>query len=122
DNLNVRTIGSRARDAQSGARQNGLVLAIEFVAVAVALADLQLSVGLVGERAGLEFASPRPEPHGAAQFVNSPQLAQLVDHAVRCGRVELAGISRLRSEEHTSELQSRGHLVCRLLLEKKKIK
>src|SRR5690625_6961436 len=26
-----------------------------------------------------------------------------------------------RSEEHTSELQSRGHLVCRLLLEKKNI-
>src|SRR5690625_6829997 len=26
---------------------------------------------------------------------------------------------KLRSEEHTSELQSRGHLVCRLLLEKK---
>src|SRR5690625_6075420 len=28
---------------------------------------------------------------------------------------------RTRSEEHTSELQSRGQLVCRLLLEKKKI-
>src|SRR5207253_10200784 len=28
--------------------------------------------------------------------------------------------NRSRSEEHTSELQSRGHLVCRLLLEKKK--
>src|SRR5215510_15855402 len=28
--------------------------------------------------------------------------------------------ARRRSEEHTSELQSRGHLVCRLLLEKKK--
>src|SRR5690625_6884584 len=28
----------------------------------------------------------------------------------------------IRSEEHTSELQSRGHLVCRLLLEKKKKK
>src|SRR5690625_5406022 len=27
----------------------------------------------------------------------------------------------IRSEEHTSELQSRGHLVCRLLLEKKKL-
>src|SRR5690625_6910186 len=26
-----------------------------------------------------------------------------------------------RSEEHTSELQSRGHLVCRLLLEEKKV-
>src|SRR5437870_6281887 len=30
--------------------------------------------------------------------------------------------ARRRSEEHTSELQSRGHLVCRLLLEKKKLK
>src|SRR5690554_7685074 len=29
-------------------------------------------------------------------------------------------VRRLRSEEHTSELQSRPHLVCRLLLEKKK--
>src|SRR5439155_23030447 len=30
------------------------------------------------------------------------------------------GARSQRSEEHTSELQSRGHLVCRLLLEKKK--
>src|SRR5690625_6461869 len=30
------------------------------------------------------------------------------------------GLDAVRSEEHTSELQSRGHLVCRLLLEKKK--
>src|SRR5437870_11476400 len=35
-------------------------------------------------------------------------------------RARIAFISYLpRSEEHTSELQSRGHLVCRLLLEKK---
>src|SRR5690625_5339647 len=32
-----------------------------------------------------------------------------------------AAMRAWRSEEHTSELQSRGHLVCRLLLEKKKI-
>src|SRR5207253_8252934 len=32
----------------------------------------------------------------------------------------IAGGGPTRSEEHTSELQSRGHLVCRLLLEKKK--
>src|SRR3712207_8207459 len=31
------------------------------------------------------------------------------------------GVARRRSEEHTSELQSRQYLVCRLLLEKKKI-
>src|SRR5690554_7215564 len=32
----------------------------------------------------------------------------------------LRAVSDFRSEEHTSELQSRPHLVCRLLLEKKK--
>src|SRR5687768_18122455 len=37
------------------------------------------------------------------------------DRSQRAGRA-------LRSEEHTSELQSRLHLVCRLLLEKKKKK
>src|SRR5437870_2665936 len=36
--------------------------------------------------------------------------------------VSVARDRRARSEEHTSELQSRGHLVCRLLLEKKKQK
>src|SRR5439155_3232429 len=35
--------------------------------------------------------------------------------------VDADGLNKVqRSEEHTSELQSRGHLVCRLLLEKKK--
>src|SRR5690625_6585399 len=34
-------------------------------------------------------------------------------------RDELNSYKEKRSEEHTSELQSRGHLVCRLLLEKK---
>src|SRR5207253_3324104 len=46
-----------------------------------------------------------------------------LDHSVPAG-VELLSVSEpgleVRSEEHTSELQSRGHLVCRLLLEKKK--
>src|SRR5258708_20954716 len=42
----------------------------------------------------------------------------------RCcvGRQRMATARRSRSEEHTSELQSPDHLVCRLLLEKKKKK
>src|SRR5690625_88819 len=42
--------------------------------------------------------------------------------AVRRNRSRMSDRARTtaRSEEHTSELQSRGHLVCRLLLEKKK--
>src|SRR5215510_12826299 len=35
------------------------------------------------------------------------------------GHTPTSGRNGVRSEEHTSELQSRGHLVCRLLLEKK---
>src|SRR5690625_7108306 len=36
-------------------------------------------------------------------------------------RYDMVVDQRLRSEEHTSELQSRGHLVCRLLLEHKTV-
>src|SRR5439155_21418657 len=43
-----------------------------------------------------------------------------VRHQTNSSVLELSTSSR--SEEHTSELQSRGHLVCRLLLEKKKYK
>src|SRR3989442_3516019 len=45
----------------------------------------------------------------------------LVDAAVRAfGQAPDLSVDLSRSEEHTSELQSRPHLVCRLLLEKKK--
>src|SRR3712207_7534673 len=39
---------------------------------------------------------------------------------VQVGQAELLDVASTRSEEHTSELQSRQYLVCRLLLEKKK--
>src|SRR2546422_5248074 len=43
-----------------------------------------------------------------------------VSQSLRSSPLVGSGAPRLRSEEHTSELQSRLHLVCRLLLEKKK--
>src|SRR5689334_24844623 len=43
-----------------------------------------------------------------------------VDGDLRHGQWAPAWTGRFRSEEHTSELQSQFHLVCRLLLEKKK--
>src|SRR5438445_6426671 len=46
---------------------------------------------------------------------------RLVHHAFE-NITEVAVIDVVRSEEHTSELQSRQYLVCRLLLEKKKKK
>src|SRR3989442_2952066 len=49
--------------------------------------------------------------------------SRIPDSKARRNRVPpaLKDRSRKRSEEHTSELQSRPHLVCRLLLEKKKL-
>src|SRR2546429_7187520 len=55
----------------------------------------------------------RAEVSGQLGQVDRQDLAALV---VRHEAAQIA----LRSEEHTSELQSRLHLVCRLLLEKKK--
>src|SRR5690625_6586048 len=43
--------------------------------------------------------------------------AQVVEESV----TQVIEQNMKRSEEHTSELQSRGHLVCRLLLENKKV-
>src|SRR5258707_10572707 len=47
------------------------------------------------------------------------QLAEMAEHVLRPD-LDRATAPRVRSEEHTSELQSRQYLVCRLLLEKKK--
>src|SRR5258707_5823359 len=63
---------------------------------------------LLSIRGGIEGFSP-------AQIgaVGSGFWAGIVIGSLRCGKVIA------RSEEHTSELQSRQYLVCRLLLEKK---
>src|SRR5687768_18560019 len=47
-------------------------------------------------------------------------LAPSTESHARAGPRRCSGTGIVRSEEHTSELQSRLHLVCRLLLEKKK--
>src|SRR5699024_12839814 len=53
-----------------------------------------------------------------------PEHLRLIFGKIRCRRIHQKQITVLgnrgRSEEHTSELQSRFDLVCRLLLEKKK--
>src|SRR5690625_6736308 len=48
-----------------------------------------------------------------------PVLIILSSHTITAPIGTSPNFSAFRSEEHTSELQSRGHLVCRLLLEKK---
>src|SRR2546425_4629527 len=55
--------------------------------------------------------SPKPAILVFAAFEFDPEAAKDID-----------GMTKERSEEHTSELQSLAYLVCRLLLEKKKNK
>src|SRR5690349_23961557 len=83
------------------------------------------SLGLTSEQIAEGFASfrgvkrrqePRGEPNGVLvidDFAHHPTAVRETIHAIRLRYPE-------RSEEHTSELQSRRELVCRLLLEKKK--
>src|SRR5690348_17910935 len=60
------------------------------------------------DRARIRFAT-----FEHATMNTSPDAASSMSRIVRAGEI-------IRSEEHTSELQSPVHLVCRLLLEKKK--
>src|SRR2546422_4432546 len=68
---------------------------------------------------GREDVARGPAHLGAQGLQRLDQHRGLDRHVKRAG--DARALERLkRSEEHTSELQSRLHLVCRLLLEKKK--
>src|SRR3712207_6955690 len=56
----------------------------------------------------------------ARQWVVNRELRRRLKSALDAAGIEIPFPQRTRSEEHTSELQSRQYLVCRLLLEKKK--
>src|SRR3712207_8252783 len=71
----------------------------------------------VAQRQDLEvtFASDRPALMGdKARLPEPPRRLTIQDVAILRGHAD-------RSEEHTSELQSRQYLVCRLLLDKNKL-
>src|SRR5690606_42086269 len=76
-----------------------------------------------GERPVLRAGAPqRGQAGGGMARSRARQRTQLSrrDGSPRLGRSQPRQIGAKRSEEHTSELQSRENLVCRLLLEKKK--
>src|SRR2546429_1484115 len=77
-------------------------------------AKIQRALTAVATRHGLtEEISEGPEEVVSFYLKNGVRT-----HAIQ---IHLGAVAAERSEEHTSELQSRLHLVCRLLLEKKKI-
>src|SRR2546428_9733479 len=65
------------------------------------------------------FRSPPPSP-SPDRTSGDPRLRRADSSADGTGSSPIPSAELSRSEEHTSELQSRSDLVCRLLLEKKK--
>src|SRR5690606_40840809 len=80
-------------------------------ACALALAQAGLDTCLVESRRPPHWSRDTPD---LRVYALAPDNAALLD--------SLGAWRAVRSEEHTSELQSRENLVCRLLLEKKKNK
>src|SRR3712207_7716612 len=74
-------------------------------------------------RSNDDFPAPRlpyqSSQHGPATRAVAPAARRISTLLSRPRPVPQPGRPDLRSEEHTSELQSRQYLVCRLLLEKK---
>src|SRR5690625_6191821 len=99
------------------------------------MGDIRNKIGLGTVQFGMEYGisnqSGQTPPNEVSAILASfrKKGGNLIDTAIAYGSSEIvlgnAGVGEFsviskRSEEHTSELQSRGHLVCRLLLEKKK--
>src|SRR2546429_2725585 len=77
-----------------------------------AAAPVFVSVTVIGALVVASSWLPKSRPVGANPTPGEFEPVPL--------RLTFCGLFKSRSEEHTSELQSRLHLVCRLLLEKKK--
>src|SRR5690625_6019402 len=90
--------------------QGQICMSTERVLVDARVAD-EFMARLVAKTRDIAVGQ-QEDPQTTFAYLESEQAAErlraLVEDAVQQGR----------SEEHTSELQSRGHLVCRLLLEK----
>src|SRR6267143_2618867 len=82
-------------------------------------AALALAVALpIAACSSIPATPPAPRSQGGAAIAQA--AASLIGTPYHFGGADAAGFDCSRSEEHTSELQSQFHLVCRLLLEKKK--
>src|SRR5690606_40484897 len=78
-----------------------------------------LIVGHAAENRAVRF-EPTTNVAASSKIYTIDGLEQLkIERAAEAEGLAVIGVMHSRSEEHTSELQSRENLVCRLLLEKK---
>src|SRR5579872_1823531 len=106
NHLYISPVRSRPGNPQPARRQGLFILAVEFITMPVALADLKLSINFMRQSSRLDFASPSSQPHSPAKFLDAAQFAQLVNHPMRSRRIELARISIRQSANIASKFDA----------------
>ena len=104
DELDEAAVRGGAAADEAGRLEAGPVVGVELVAMAVALADHRLAVGLVDLRARLEHRVVRTETHRAALVGDVALVVHDVDHGVLRRRVELRGVGVGQAEDVAGEL------------------
>src|SRR5690625_5796201 len=82
--------------------------------ISIVMASFGEKLIIVSDTIAGTFNKASNQPNADEAPIRNKTIANVLK--VRC---KITPILEIRSEEHTSELQSRGHLVCRLLLENK---
>src|SRR5690625_5487205 len=70
------------------------------------------------DKAGIDAAFEKHRPDRVVNLAAQAGVRYSLENPQAYVDANITGFLNIRSEEHTSELQSRGHLVCRLLLDK----
>ena len=93
-----------ARDAQAGGLEPRAQVVVDLVAVAVALVDERLAVGLVRVRAGAQLDGLGAQAHRAAHVLDVLLLGEQVDDRVQRVRVELGRVRAVHVADVAGEL------------------
>src|SRR5690625_1809989 len=101
------------RDGETHTRAGLTALTGQSRSTIAARLEMLTTLGLIGP-AG-EANSTGGRPPAVFAFTPAVKLVLAIDQGVTHMGIAVTDLAANRSEEHTSELQSRGHLVCRLL-------
>src|SRR5258705_6991520 len=110
------TLGADIRFATRSLMKNPAFLVVVVLSLALGIAANSTIFSVLDTL----LYRPLPYPHPERLVVVWETESARPDRTIPPPIAEWFGPDELRSEEHTSELQSLRHLVCRLLLEKKK--
>src|SRR5690625_4544322 len=111
---------------ESGDTLSGIAAKNDGVTVSSLMEANGLSSHIIYPGQHLSFSGSSSDSSSTTTSTSSSSSTYTVASGDTLGRiaaqhgVSVSALKSERSEEHTSELQSRGHLVCRLLLDKKK--